>query len=216
MTQTWNRDLLKPAPSLSLRHRVHGDSSRGGEDQSGNQTPLVPAPKGSIHPPSPSPQTWSRGPTDTWRTLLDTCSQLSPCGWLGVTPWRYHRFPRRETSVRNWCETLSVRTPRRVCAAGRSDREDGWAGSLSTSARSLGRPCPPRPACTPLHHSRAGLGWHPRPLSTHENLRTRSSLNDTVTWAGIRRLGASSSPCSSVTMTGQERARAEPLRGGLG
>lgn len=128
MTQTWNRDLLKPAPSLSLRHKVHGDSSGGGEGQSGNQTPLVPAPRGSVHPPSPSPQTWSRGPTDTWRTLLDTCSQLSPCGWLGVTPWRYHRFPRRETSVRNWCETLSVRTPRRVCAAGRSDRETGGQG----------------------------------------------------------------------------------------
>lgn len=30
--------------------------------------------------------------------------------------------------MRNWCETLSVRTPRRVCAAGRSDRETGGQG----------------------------------------------------------------------------------------
>lgn len=30
-------------------------------------------------PATPFP-TWSRGPTDTLRTLLDTCSQLEPCG----------------------------------------------------------------------------------------------------------------------------------------
>lgn len=30
--------------------------------------------------PTPCLPTWSRGPTDTLRTLLDTCSQLEPCG----------------------------------------------------------------------------------------------------------------------------------------
>ena len=92
----------------------------------------------------------------------------------------------------------------------------GRAGSPSPSALSLGQPCPPRPACTPLDHHRAGPGWHTRPLSTHENLRTRSSLNDTATRPGRRASGSSSSPCSSVTTTGQERAQAEPLGGGLG
>lgn len=66
ITQTWNRTWLE------LLAQLWRDSWVQEIDQGGAPSSPLPVTR--------CPLTWSSGPTDTLRTLLDTCSQLEPCG----------------------------------------------------------------------------------------------------------------------------------------
>lgn len=68
----------RPAAGPALAVVALGGRQWG--DQSRNPRPLSPRPKWAAALCALGTQTWSRGPTDTRRTLLDTCSQLEPCG----------------------------------------------------------------------------------------------------------------------------------------